>query len=105
MKAILQFIKTTITGGLLFLVPIMIIVVLVGKAFRILHPLLKQGIVELQIETAIGVTFLTILTAFFLCLICFTSGLLIRLDKVKRLGRAIEDLILRFLPGYNYLKV
>jgi uncharacterized membrane protein len=104
MKPILKFIKTTITGGVLFLLPVMVLVILVGKAFRIVRPLLQRGIERLHIESLIGVTLLTILTAFFLCITCFISGLLIRLDRVKRIRKSMEDLILRLIPGYEYLK-
>jgi uncharacterized membrane protein len=104
MKAIISFIKMTITGGVLFLIPMVLIVVLVGKAFRILQPMFQRLIALLNIETFVGVTLLTIIVAVFLCLLCFTAGLLIRLDKVKRLGKAVEEVILKFLPGFEYLK-
>jgi uncharacterized membrane protein len=104
MKAILSFIKVTITGGVLFLIPMVIIVVLVGKAFRMLQPMFERLIVLLDVETFMGVSLLTIVVAIFLCLLCFTAGLLIRLDKVKRLGKAVEEVILKFLPGFEYLK-
>ena len=37
MKTLLQFIKTTIVGGLLVLIPLVLIVVLIGKALDFLH--------------------------------------------------------------------
>jgi uncharacterized membrane protein len=104
MKTILRYVKATITGGLLFLIPLVLIIIVIGKAFRLLEPLLEKAVVWLHIETFVGVTFLTVLTAFVLCLIAFIAGLMIRLDKVKRLGNAVEELILKFLPGFEYLK-
>jgi uncharacterized membrane protein len=104
MKTILHYVKATITGGLLFLIPIVLIIIVVGKAFRLLEPLLEKAVVWLHIETFVGVTFLTVLTALTLCLIAFIAGVMIRMDKVKRLAIAVEELILKFLPGFAYLK-
>ena len=49
-------------------------------------------------------TLLTIITCLALCLICFLAGLLIKLDRVKRIGKGFEEVILKFLPGFEYLK-
>ena len=46
MQSILQFFKTTLLGGMLFLVPVMVLVLLIGKAFDLAHkvvdPLAEQ---------------------------------------------------------------
>lgn len=104
MKTILDFIKTTVTGGLLFLIPLVLIVMVIGKAFRMLRPLLQRGVVSLHVETVLGVAVLTILTGLVLALICFAAGLLIRLDKMKRFKKMTEELILKFVPGFEYLR-
>jgi uncharacterized membrane protein len=105
MKAIVQFIKTTITGGLLFLIPVVLIVMVVGKAFRLLSPLVEKALVLLHIETGFGKLFLSIITAVLLGVIAFIAGLMIRLNRVKRVGKVIEELVLKFVPGFAYLKV
>ena len=104
MKTILDFIKTTVIGGLLFLIPLVLIVMVVGKAFALLRPLLQRGVVRLHVETVLGVAVLTILTGLVLALICFTAGLLIRFDKMKRFKNMTEELILKFVPGFEYLR-
>lgn len=35
MKAIIEFVKTTLVGGFLFLVPVVLAVILVGKALQL----------------------------------------------------------------------
>jgi len=35
MKAIIEFVKTTLAGGFLFLVPVVLAVILVGKALQL----------------------------------------------------------------------
>jgi uncharacterized membrane protein len=104
MKGILSFIKTTITGGIIFLLPLLLIVILLGKAFSLLRPLLQRAVTSLHIETFFGATLLTVLTILVIALLCFAAGLLIHLEKVKRIGKATEELVLRFVPGFAYLK-
>jgi uncharacterized membrane protein len=104
MKTFLHFIKATITGGVLFLIPLVLIVIVIGKAFKLLRPLVESGAGRLQVETSLGVAILTLLTSVALCVICFTAGLLIRFDKMKRINKFTEELILKFVPGFEYLK-
>ena len=35
MKAIIEFVKTTLAGGFLFLVPVVLAIILVGKALQL----------------------------------------------------------------------
>lgn len=104
MKTLMHFIKTTITGGLLFLIPLVLIVIVVTKAFNLLRPLLERGVARLQIETIMGVAVLTMLTTLLLVLICFAAGLLIHFDKMRSIKKMMEDLILKFVPGFKYVK-
>jgi uncharacterized membrane protein len=104
MKAFLHFIKATITGGVLFLIPLVLIVIVIGKSFRLLRPLLERGAGRFQVDTPLGVAILTLVTSLTLCAVCFTAGLLIRFGKMKRLKHFAEELILKFVPGFEYLK-
>lgn len=104
MKTLLLFLKTTITGGVLFLIPVALIVIVIGKVFRLLRPLVQRAVILLQVETAMGVLALTLVTSFILLVICFAAGLLIRFGRMKRLRKFTEDLILKFVPGFEYVK-
>ena len=35
MKPVLNFLKSTVTGGLLFLIPVILVITIIGKAFDI----------------------------------------------------------------------
>lgn len=105
MKTIWQFIKTTVTGGLLFLIPVVLIVIVLNRAIRWLRPLLRPLVEALNVESLLGVTVLTGLCVLALCVICFIAGLAIRLDKKRQIRKSFEDIVLKFLPGFEYLKV
>jgi uncharacterized membrane protein len=105
MKAIWKFVKTTVTGGLLFLIPVMLILIVLNRAFQWLRPLLRPLVVSLDVDSVLGVTILTALCLLALGFVCFVAGLAIRLDKDRKIRRGFEDLVLKFLPGFEYLKV
>lgn len=105
MKSILKFTTTTVTGGLLFLIPVLLVMTLLTRALQWLRPILRPLVKELDVETWAGVTVLTALCLVVLCVVCFIAGMMIKLDRVKRLRKWFEDIILKFLPGFEYLKV
>jgi uncharacterized membrane protein len=105
MKAIWKFVKTTITGGLLFLIPVMLILIILKRAFQWLRPLLRPLVVTLDVDSMLGVAVLTALCLLALGFVCFIAGLAIRLDKDRKIRRGFEEVVLKFLPGFEYLKV
>jgi uncharacterized membrane protein len=105
MTGILRFIKTTITGGLLFLLPLSLILIVLGRAIRWLRPLMRPLVDALDVDTIAGVTVLTALCILALAVMCFLAGLIIALDKNRKIRKAVEEIVLKFLPGFEYLKV
>ena len=54
MKSILQFLQTTLLGGLLFLVPIVALVFVLGKALDLAHKLVDPLAARIHVESIIG---------------------------------------------------
>jgi uncharacterized membrane protein len=105
MTGILRFIKTTITGGVLFLIPASLIIIVLGKVVSWLRPLMRPLVRTLHVDTFLELTILTALCILALAAICFLAGLIISLDKDRKVRKAVEDVVLKFLPGFEYLKV
>lgn len=105
MKSLIRFIKTTITGGLLFLIPLVLIVFALTKAIRWVRPFIRPLVEALDVDTVLGKVILTGLCFLALALVCFAAGLLIRFDRSRKLGKGMEDVVLRFIPGFEYLRV
>ncbi len=104
MKTISRFVGTTILGGALFLAPIVVLAVVLNKAYdfaqRALQPVAKLGPDRL----ASAPTATAILAILVLALACFLAGLLARMLWAKRLVDELEGSVLSKIPGYEYLK-
>ena len=100
MRPIAEFIKTTLIGGLLIVLPVYIAVLLLLKAL--------QGIVTAMkpITAAIpgSVKFEEILAILILAAICFIAGLIVRTRAGLRAKNVIERRVLQRLPGYTLLR-
>ena len=54
MKGFLHFLRTTLVGGILFLVPIVVLMIVLGKALAIAHKLADPIAARLPFEKLIG---------------------------------------------------
>jgi uncharacterized membrane protein len=103
MKSILRFIRTTVTGGILFLFPVVVLVLIFEKALSIVQ-LLSEPFTGLLPEFLLGFDGSKLISLFLLLLISFGAGLIFRSKKVKKhLGR-LEDKVLIYIPGYSLIK-
>lgn len=100
MKTLARFIKTTLIGGVLVIVPIYIAVLLLAKTVKGMLSLLAP--VTAQIPA--GVQFRQIVAILFLVAICFIVGLIVRTGPGLRAKNAIERAVLGRLPGYTFLR-
>lgn len=100
----MAFLVKTIKGGFLFVLPFVLVVILLEKAFRILTPLAGQ--ISKLVDPEDKMTFdLAYLTSFILLLsICFVCGLFAVSKRGKALVRWIEGNVLALFPGYEMLK-
>lgn len=103
MKHVLFFVRSTITGGVLFLLPAVLLYVLVGEGFAILMKL-SEPLSRRMPERIFGFDGSKIVTLLLLLLICFLAGLLFRSAKVKALFSSVEQKLLVFIPGYILIK-
>jgi uncharacterized membrane protein len=103
MKSILSFIKTTLTGGILFLLPFILIVMLLKEVFRFLF-VVSDPISKYLPEIIFGLNGSNIVALFLLICICFVSGLMFRAKWGKKLIAKLENSILKLMPGYALIK-
>ena len=102
MKSI-RFIKNTITTGILFLLPVTVTVVVLGRVYlhveKIISPLIQHipehaGVFKLRI----------LLTITLMMLLFFIGGLLFRIGLLKKWVSVLENQVLTLMPGYALLK-
>ena len=104
MKTIWNFIKTTVIGGLLFLVPVVVLIVVLIQAFGLMLQV-AEPIGELfPIDSIGGVALANILVVLLILLICFIAGLFATKKVFSRFQDYIESKILLKIPGYGLVK-
>lgn len=100
----MQFIKTMVIGGVVFLLPIVVLVILVGRALEL------TGIIAAPIAARLSITGLAamvvadVLAVLLLLLVCFLAGLLARTRRAREAVGRLESRFLSKLPPYALLK-
>lgn len=100
----IKFIKTTILGGLVFLVPVVVIIIVVLKAASVMMAVAEPMAALVPFDSIGGIALANILAAVIVLLICFVAGLVARTRRAKALANAAETAVLQKLPGYAFLK-
>lgn len=103
MKALMSFVRNTLTGGILFLIPIVLIVMLLIKAHEIIY-ILVDPLAQRLPDIFLGFDGSRTVALFILIAVCFFSGLIVRSAYAKRFISTMEDRLLSHLPGYALIK-
>jgi uncharacterized membrane protein len=99
-----KFILTTILGGVVFLIPFVLAVVLLGKGFKIMRIMAEKVDMLLPWDSIVGLPLVNLLAIFFLISFCFIAGLAAKSGWGKNLQNRIDDILLNFVPGYAWIK-
>lgn len=100
----LNFFKTTLLGGVIFLVPIVIFVAVVGKGLEFTNKLAEPLSRILPIESVGGVAVAHLVALAILVLICFIAGLVARTNTARRFVASLESNVLDRIPAYALVK-
>lgn len=99
-----KFLLTTVLGGVLFLIPFVLVVVLLGKGFRIMRTVAGKVDLLLPVDSVVGLPIVDVLAVLFLISCCFIAGLAARSSRGRDLQNRIDDLLLQLVPGYAWIK-
>ena len=100
----MKFIRATLAGGMLFLVPFVILAVILGKAMGLVHQVTDPLSERVGVAAVAGIPTPRLLAALLVLLICFLAGLFARTRLAKRMVRWLESAILSSIPGYSLMK-
>ena len=103
MKSFTQFIKTTILGGLIFLVPLFIVTIVLAKAHGLMAKVAKPFSGLIPLDTIGGVAIANILAVLAILLCCLIVGIIAKGDAAKRLLKSTEEKLL-VIPAYAFVK-
>lgn len=104
MKSIFKIIKATFLGGILFLVPLVVLLIILEKGYGIIQKITLPLVNNLPRVHVLGIALQELIGILIIILICFAAGLLARTARAKKLIQKLEDGILSFVPGYSFMK-
>lgn len=104
MKSISPFLRTTLIGGLLFLVPVIVVVAVFGKALALTHKLMDPLAEYIPVESIAGMRTPLLLAIIVIVLFCFLAGLFARTALAQKFVVGLEEAVLSKIPGYEMLK-
>jgi uncharacterized membrane protein len=100
----MRFLKATIAGGLLFLLPVFLIVIVLGHAMQLTAKVAKPISDALPVQTMVGVRAETVLAVLVLVFFSLVAGLVARTNAGKRIMSWSESSLLGGLPQYQLMK-
>ncbi|MET3025120.1 DUF502 domain-containing protein [Flavobacterium sp. UW10123] len=104
MKSILKIIKATFLGGLVFLVPLIVLLIVLEKGYGIIQKTTLPLVSTLPNVSVLGLAIQELIGILIIVLICLVAGLLAKTANAKKLVERLEDGILSFVPGYSFMK-
>lgn len=98
------FIKTTLIGGLIFLIPFVIIVSVLGKAIKTIIAVARPLEKIVPLESIGGIAVIHILAVLLLVLLCFLAGLAARSTLGRHAFSWLDSKLIMLIPGYSFIK-
>lgn len=104
MKSILKIIKATFLGGILFLAPLIVLLILLEKGFGIIQKITNPIVSHFPKVKFLGLAIEEIAAIVIIIIICFVAGLIAKTTYAQKLIHRLENGILSFIPGYSFMK-
>ena len=99
-----SLLKTTFAGGVMFLVPLVVLGVIIDKALGIVRQVVAPLAEHLPVESLFGLKMPWLLGTVLILAFCLIAGLFARTTVAKRFIGWLESAILGNLPGYVLMK-
>lgn len=96
--------KTTILGGVLFLVPVVVLLLILGKAYELSMMVAEPVDRLIPIERLGGVAIVNLLAIAVILLLCYGAGLVATKSFIAPKVEALEGILIDILPGYVAVK-
>jgi uncharacterized membrane protein len=99
-----QFLTTTVIGGMVFLVPIIVCIAILGKAFQIMKKLAVPLADALPIDSVAGFVVADLIAITAIVIVCFIAGLVAKTALATQLVTWLESNLLSRIPVYAFIK-
>ncbi|MGI9520419.1 MAG: hypothetical protein ACR2PG_02110 [Hyphomicrobiaceae bacterium] len=97
-------IKTTIVGGALFLLPIVVLIFLVRKTLDYGYKIAEPIVEILPVKSFLGIAIVDFLVIFGILIVCYIAGLAAKIELLRNRSARLEDLLVSAVPGYSLAK-
>ena len=104
MKQVIEFLKTSALGGLLVLLPLLLLFLVLNEAVQLIVALATPIADLFPAGTFDNIDHPVLLALLLLLLVSFVFGLALRLAFLRRMGGWAERSVLKRLPVYNAMK-
>jgi uncharacterized membrane protein len=104
MNKLLGFIRITLAGGILFLIPLVVMGIVIGKVFGFLKRFSTPIAKRLPYADIAGAAIATLITIVFLLILCFAAGIFMRTKYARKMIQWLENYVLVYIPGYSYIQ-
>lgn len=105
MKSVLNFFRTTLVGGILFLVPVVVLVIVLGKALVLVDKIAEPLAQRLPVHSVIGLKAPVFLAILLLVLFSFVAGIIAKTALARSAHAKLEKSVLANVPGYSVIKL
>ena len=100
----MKTVKTMVIGGLIFLVPFAVVLLVFGKVFSVSKRLAEPLDKMIPVEAVAGIALANILAVVIILLACFLAGIVATSTRGQRLYRRIDEWLLNLIPRYAFVK-
>lgn len=96
--------RTTLIGGIIFLVPLIFVLIILGKAHGIALKVATPISKIIPIESFGGVALVNILAGLAIVLVCYLAGLMARSSMIAAKVDKVDQFLTRAIPSYHSTK-
>jgi uncharacterized membrane protein len=100
----MKTIRTMILGGVIFLVPFAVVLLIFGKVFGVSMRLAEPIADRIPVGAVAGVAVAEILAVVIILVVCLLAGLAATSSPGQRLYRKLDQLLLNLIPRYAFIK-
>ena len=99
-----QFLKTTLIGGIVFMVPLIIFIAIIGKAIKLTNKLAAPVSALIPVDAIGNIAVADLLALVIILLICFLAGLTAKSTLARKSVSNLESRVFSKIPAYGFVK-
>lgn len=104
MKAFFSKVRNVLVAGFLFLLPVYVVLIIIGKAWTSLSSIGTKAAAMFGMKSILGVGGSTAFSGLLLIIIWIACGLLVNLSFFATINKTAEKWLSKYIPGYDTYK-